>query len=394
MPLEASEVSAVGQNGSSPPPSGGGAPSGGMPSFQSIANSNGAQGGVSPGVSQPVNQPQSGGSAAQQQAFSLRQALVGSGIPDQQWSDDGAAYTWLQSEIQKLASNYQKAQEMARYGQSGQYFEANRAEFEQAMAAYRASKAQQTQTQQVPGSQAETKPKFEWNPPEWDNSWAQHLEVRDGQVVPKPFRDAGLVGKYEAYQQWRQDALDRVLRKPVETLAPGFEPIIEQIATRIAEEKIAAFQQQQFAQSFVENAKSWMFSDQIAPDGSQQLNEMGQFFRDQFQRLTPIVPDVKMRTELAQKLVEAEFLTRKFNALNTSPDPNAQVQQGQPVPQSAVQPAAETVNEKLKRAAVAPGGTRTPSRGGSVPALAERMKGNASLVDWANAALEDAKAGR
>lgn len=396
MPFDASEVSAVGQNGS-----GGGSPAPSAPSFAGLAAQNGGGAAAVPqsgGNSQPPAQQQQQFQAPgqqnfqqpsqqqAQQAFSLKQRLVDAGIGNQNWQDDSQAFDWMWSEVQKLHGNFQKAQELAKYGQSGQYFEANRQRIEQALAMLE----KQGQSQQ-PAQQQQANPEWDWSPPEWKQEWEQYLEQRDGQIVPKQFADPALVTKYQAYQNWRQGAAEKLLRNPVETLSPGFKPIIEQIATKIAEEKIAAFQAQQYAQSYVDNAKSWMFSDQIAPDGSPQLNEMGVFFKQQYERLN-MVPDLKLRTELAQKMVEAEFLRRKFDATQAAPaDPN-EPQVGQV--QQAVPPAqAPNVNDQLKRNAVAPGGTRSPSRGGtSTPAsLADRMKGNSSFVDWATAALQDAK---
>lgn len=133
---------------------------------------------------------------------------------------------------------------------------------QQQIAAQQQLHAQQAAQQK----QAPEKPKLPWTIPDFDRSAMRFLQrdPESGQIVPvSQHVDPSLVGKYHAWSDARDGAIDGFFRDPT-VIGPALQPYIQEQATQIAQQQIAPVMQalQQLAQqqrlSQYEQQQQWV----------------------------------------------------------------------------------------------------------------------------------------
>ena len=227
-----------------------------------------------------------------------------------------------QSLTDELIQAAMQAQQYAPYAQIGQRFAPHVQEFE-AWQAERAAKqkAEQQQAQQ----------KW-WQAPEYDPRWEKQVMIdpQTGRLAPMPGAPLDLPSRLEAYREWQRQKLNDITRDPIGTLHDGLAPMIEQIAQRIADERVSAMQQQSYSQNYIQQNLGWLAQKDVQgrpvtlPTGGYALTPAGERFRHHVSSLHAAgVTDPRMQQEMAEKMLAGEI---------------AMMQTQQPAQQAAPQP--------------------------------------------------------
>ena len=153
---------------------------------------------------------------------------------------------------QELASQVPSLQQLAQYGQALLPYDQQIAELIQSQR----SPIQPQPTAAAPAQQEPYWPK----PPEWDQAWQQRLgrDPQTGEVTGSPVD----LQRYQAYQDWQRNALERLIRDPYEAIAPRLQQDYKsqmEMARRVAREELSAYQQEQAINGFVLDNQAWIY---------------------------------------------------------------------------------------------------------------------------------------
>ena len=302
--------------------------------------------------------PKPGETVAQ---WNLREALKGSGVQVESFQDDKSAWEYVQAQIRQREQVY--AQEMAHMRQLaewGQYYQANRAKFEAAL-----------QQPAAPAAAAGAQAQNPWNPPAFNEAdLAGIIRNPDGTLAVAPGYAPDLVQKYQQYQRWQADRLSAFLRDPQSTLTPVLEPTINQIVEKAIADRLKGYDEQQFAQSYVQQQGQWMFEkdafgrplmDQF---GRPVMSQAGQRFWHYTQEaMQRGITDARAQQQYAQNMTELEALRVAYQQGRAPAAPGAPA--AQPVPGAPALPGGAPTNDQLKAAAVAAGARKLPGGGGA-----------------------------
>ncbi len=199
---------------------------------------------------------------------SLRDMAVAAGIPVDNIDDAG-----LQAHLIQQAQTAKQTGQLAEYGQ--RYID-NAADFE----TYMRERAQPAATPQEPEAPL-------WNPPEINQTWLTQVErnPETGRLQPINGGTPETVQRVERYLTFQDDQRTQFWKNPHEYM----QPMVEQVATRVAQDMIGQQLNQRSAEDgatqFVKENTEWLFAkDQsggIARDprgGGAVLTAEGQLF--------------------------------------------------------------------------------------------------------------------
>lgn len=267
--------------------------------------SDGVQSGAS--TSTPASMPPA---SQESQYQSLRDAGKEYGYDLSSHSDDAAAFKFL---VQKA----RQAEEAARYQPYGQKYLQHRELIEEALAKKQAEAAQ--------------KPKSWWNPPEYNQSWANQVtrNPQTGQLEGPP----DVVHKVQAYQQYRQEFAEKLFSDPTAALRPLVEEIAQEQAKKLVSESLGGYQAQTFATSFTQENSGWIYAKDQAGNaaidpttGKPALSDLGKRFSHHVQTLMNAgITDERMQAQLAVSLTQADVARAQAGA-----PPQAAQANGQP----------------------------------------------------------------
>ena len=196
--------------------------------------------------------------------------------------------------------------------------------------------AAQLQAQQQQGPRA----------PEWNPQWENLLRF-DAQGNPAlvPGADPAILAKYYAFQQYRRDFADRLVRDPQGTLAPVIQQEAQKLFQTQMAEQLRTHQDRMYAEQFIDRNASWLHARDQAGNvqmnpatGRPMLSWAGQRFvahLDSLQRAG--VTDVRQQEYLARQLTEADW--RSAQAQQQAAQQLGAQQQQQTLQQGNRQPA-------------------------------------------------------
>lgn len=145
------------------------------------------------------------------------------------------------------------------------------------------------QQQQVAAESDWTK-QLGWNPPEYDPNWVTQLQRKeDGSIVALPGAPADLPLKYQRYQAWRQQEVDKFIGNPFKYMEPAIKHLAGQIAAEQAQQNVGTYRDQVQAQTFIQKNSDWLFElDPATKDVKYELKFNAQTGRhDRNQVLSP-----------------------------------------------------------------------------------------------------------
>lgn len=127
-------------------------------------------------------------------------------------------------------------------------------------------------TRQAAEQQQRDKPWFDkfWQPPEFNRQW-ERLITRDanGNLSVVPGADPGIIAKYQAYQQFRSQAADRLMENPFTFFEEPVKQLAQQMAQQEIQRHLGGYKDQQFATQFIET-NPWLY--QRDPSGNALVN--------------------------------------------------------------------------------------------------------------------------
>jgi hypothetical protein len=318
-----------------------------------------AQGGA------PAGQPAAGQPTQSQQAaeWTLRNQLSSLGFQGQ-YENDQAAWNALADRLRVQQQQNDQALRIAAY------YQANRQQIEAALAAQRTAAAGTS----APAAQPAAGDNW-WNAPEWKDEWGQFLQRDDKGNVSVSFgADPSLPIKYQQWQAFQRDQFNKLMRDPMGTLKPGIENLVKPMIEAAIKSQIQGYDDRNFAQSYVQGAKDWMYAKDQAGNpvrdsltGQPILSPAGQQFAGYVQMAERMgITDTRQQQMFAEKMVQNDALTRFYQQHNATAGGNQQQGGQQQVPLTP-----EQQNEALKRQATRPGANRLPAsgaQGGAGPA--------------------------
>jgi hypothetical protein len=163
-------------------------------------------------------------------------------------ADDHSALQQLilrATEAQRLQSQMQQMQELARHGQT----------YLQHAPAFQ----QWLQQQQAAAQQADQAKKNWFKAPEWDPAWASFItKDAQGNLVPVQGAPPGVVDKYLAFTNHQREFMQKFAMDPIAAIRPGLEAMMQEIASQQARQAVGATQGEQFAQNFIQQHSAWL----------------------------------------------------------------------------------------------------------------------------------------
>lgn len=99
-----------------------------------------------------------------------------------------------------------------------------------------------------------------WNPPEYDPNWVTQLKRDDqGNIVALPGAPADIAIKYQRYEQWRQQEVQKLVSNPGKYMEPYMRHIATEIAKEQAQQNVGSYKEQVEAQGFIQQHSDWLF---------------------------------------------------------------------------------------------------------------------------------------
>lgn len=259
----------------------------------------GVQGGTPP-------QPAPANPQAAAQAQNVRDVLAQLGVPAQQFPSDHAALQYLVAQTQQA----QQLQGLVPYAQ--QYMQ-HAGQFQQWMAQQRQAQLAQQQAQQQKW----------WEAPEYDPSWAQKIG-RDaaGNLTVLGGNDPAILQKYMKWVDHQQQFLNKFSQDPLGAIKPGIEQLIEQKAQALFQQQYAQIQEQQVAQSFLQQNSTWLHErdaqGNLVADprtGGPMLSGLGRQFAHYVQEAESIgLRDSRSQERYAMALLKSDYYAAKMAA--------------------------------------------------------------------------------
>lgn len=118
-----------------------------------------------------------------------------------------------------------------------------------------AQEAQQREAAKVPAKKL-------FDLPEFDREWLNLVTTdENGNIVAKNGVDPSLPQKINAYAKARESHIDKFLSDPMSILQGGIQPMIEQAAQRMMEQKLHQYHQQNELKGFEKENSSWVFQN-------------------------------------------------------------------------------------------------------------------------------------
>lgn len=313
-------------------------------------------------VSSPEPQiatPASGGMSAQQQeaANQALGLLQQRGFDTSGFQSDDQFYDYLGQTSQRMA----ELEQLASYGQQFLPYANEFQKWQQEQA-----KAAQAQQAQQPAAAPEPEPYWP-KPPEWNADWEKFLAVDDaGNVMIRPeyrmMANPNIVQQFMTYQNWRKGRMEALLQDPAEAIWPGIEKRISEMADKLSSERLTAYQQQQFANSWAIQNEDLLYlkgqDGRVLADprtGQKMLSPFGQHMVANIQRLEAAgVTDPVQQAQMATEMTWAQVAPMM-----------QQQQQMQAPPPPAAMPAPASQADAMREAFLA-NTPYAPNRGGTV----------------------------
>lgn len=179
--------------------------------------------------------------AAAQQNLTVRDYLKSLGYQGAgDYQDDRSALQAMYSGFSSAQQQLAEAKRMATYGQLWL--------------------DQQSKAQTAPATPA-ADPLAAFKAPEFDPRWASQIlkDPTTGELRVAPGADPTILPKMLAYQQHREKISDQFLQDPVSFINKIVESAIPQRANEIVEKRLAALQEQQFADNFISQNEKFLF---------------------------------------------------------------------------------------------------------------------------------------
>jgi len=125
-----------------------------------------------------------------------------------------------------------------------------------------------------------------WNPPEYNPSWQTQVTTdAQGNYVPAPGAPPDVAVKFQQYQQFRRDQVEKLLSNPYTFFEPAIRQLAQEEAQRITQEHLGNHQSVIAANQFVEQNAPWLYEQnpdgglKRGPNGQPQLSQWGQRFQ-------------------------------------------------------------------------------------------------------------------
>lgn len=171
-------------------------------------------------------------------------------------------------------------------------------------------------TRQAP-AQPQAQTKDWWGAPEYDPRWEQALEP-DGQggYRVKPGFAPDTLHKFTQYQQFQKEAVQKLLRNPIETLKPGIEQLVQPLIQQAIQQSMGGYQQHQVGQQIVQQHSSWIYSPTPNPvTGARDFTPAGAYYVKQIQRLDAMgVKDPQAAHEIAMGQTKAALFEQMYSS--------------------------------------------------------------------------------
>lgn len=199
---------------------------------------------------------------------------------------------------------------------------------------------QRQQQQQQPAPQpakAEPEPAW-WSPPPLKESDRQYLTTDDnGRVIISDSAPLDARSRLAEHQAYKAQFAQKFLENPENALGPMIEKIVTDRAQNIAQERIAALQEENFVRTVEEQNKDWLYDQNgnAAPAGL-----LVQKYIEDARQLG--IKGAEQRWNFATRMVERDMLLTQYQQA-------AQVQQAPPpTPEPAPQPAESPAERNME----------------------------------------------
>ncbi len=242
---------------------------------------------------------------SQEEFLSIRDAAKEFGYEGiGQFDDDESALKHL---IERASAEPAPAQndQLLQYGQ--RYVD-HAADFEQYM--------RDREQQQAAAEVKTDEPQKFWDPPEWNQSWMNQVEVDpdSGQFRPTNGGTPETVSRVQKYVQYRQDQQERFWNNPHAYFEPYLQQREDQLETRMKElvdQSMGQERTQLQTRQFVDQNAAWLYQKDAQENvvfdpqnGHPLLTEDGQRFAGYAHQLSGL--PLQQQQELAMKLLEAD----------------------------------------------------------------------------------------
>lgn len=238
------------------------------------------------------------------------------------------------------ANQSQQLQTMAGYGQE---FLKHRSQFQSWM----------DQQRQAELAKQQQNAKW-WSPPEFNPAWRTQV-YRDPQtqeLKTLPTVSPVVAEKYQQYQAWERETLDKILQDPLGTLKPGLEQMIQEIAGQMLQHQTAQFQDVNYSQQFLRENANWLYEKDQGGNPTARLSQWGARFKGHVDSLIQMgMRGDQMISQHALALTDREYLATQLRQ-----------QQGQQAGQAQGQQQKESFLQQAAARAVTPAQT-----GGNLP---------------------------
>lgn len=260
--------------------------------------------------------------------------------------------------VSYLLQEARRAQELQRLAPYAQAYMQNAGAFE----AWRRS--------QDEAQRAAQKKRDEWfKAPEWDPDWRNAVE-RDaqGNLVAKQGYPPGVVQKYLEAVGHQRSFLDKFSFDPIGSIKPGLLQLIQEAVQPMLRQGLGGYQEQQAAQSFVQQHKDWLFEGGRVGG---QLTEWGQRFRGHVEDAMRMGVPAQHQGDYAMRMVQGEYGLAQYQQAQTQqPAQSANDAQKQAFLANAQRPVAPAPAARAPAQSV-PG--QSPARGSHINRLTAMM---------------------
>lgn len=222
------------------------------------------------------------------------------------------------------------------------------------------SQAQQPQAPQDPASLES----FFGNPPEFDTAWYSQITYDDnGNPIPRPGARPDIISKIREYNDWRESAVDKLLKNPHEFFEHYWKPRFSEFQQNIEFERQTRAQreQQQVIQSWIDSNSGWLYQHNngqrmVNPqNGQPQWSPAGLLCAKKYQEL------------VTQGLTDPQTALEAAKAMTVGSQPQQPFQPPSQPPMQPNQPPQSPQEAFLQPPVGQPGTPGHHDRSGSVP---------------------------
>jgi hypothetical protein len=155
-----------------------------------------------------------------------------------------------------------------------------------------------------------------WDAPEYDASWMNNVvQDEQGNWIAKPGADPMLPQKIAAARHFQTQKMFQFLQNPIETIRPGLEPLINDLAMKIVQQHLGQFSAQATATDYMRQNSGWIHAhdkdNRIIMDPATQrpaLSEAGVIFKNHLIALQQAgMPDGPVMYDYAKRLCLADL---------------------------------------------------------------------------------------